>query len=466
MTEIQLSFQFSEISHHTITAEQLAELLVRDLDFHDQNSGYLSHNFHSFPAKFPPQLPRLFINSLTKPGELVLDPMQGSGTTILEAMLANRRAIGLDIDPLALLITKVKTTPLDPIQVLGIAKDIQKKAYVTFTHRPNDLIEALESRWDQETKKFVDYWFETDTQFALMALLLEIDKLKNPALKNFFRLAFSSIIITKTGGVTLALDLAHTRPHRAKVVYSESGELLEGNDYKDKPVPNLKYATKTLRSCFDEFEKRVQNNVKGLLNHKDVDKPGHIFSGNAQDLPLLSESIDLIVTSPPYASNAIDYMRAHKFSLVWLGHSIQDLSIKRSEYIGGEVVTELVLENLPAFTTQIVSEITRLDPKKGRVLQRYYSEMARVLREMFRVLKPGKASIVVVGSSIMRNRDTETQNCLAEIGRSVGFEVPGIGVRNLDRNRRMLPAGQKVDQNSQIQKRMHEEFVIGFYKPN
>jgi hypothetical protein len=84
---------------------------------------------------------------------------------------------------------------------------------------------------------------------------------------------------------------------------------------------------------------------------------------------------------------------------------------------------------------------------------------------MYRVLGPQSAAIVVVGSSIMRGQDTETHNCLAEIGKSVGFDIPKIGIRNLDRNRRMLPAGSNVNLESQIQQRMHEEYVIGFYKP-
>ncbi|MGH2543042.1 MAG: DNA methyltransferase, partial [Ardenticatenaceae bacterium] len=189
-----------------------------------------------------------------------------------------------------------------------------------------------------------------------------------------------------------------------------------------------------------------------------------IRSGDAQQLPLENAAVDLIVTSPPYASNAIDYMRAHKFSLIWLGYSIDELGQRRKEYIGGEATADFYFETLPANTRGIVAEVADLDEKKGRVLHRYYSEMARVLEEMYRVLKPGKAAIVVVGSSVMRGRDTETQNCLAEIGQMIGFEVPAIGVRHLDRNRRMLPAGMKTNLDSQIQPRMHEEYVIGFYR--
>lgn len=466
MADIKLSPSLFDYTTIQSTNTRLIELLAQDLDFHNQDSSYASHNFHSFPAKFPPQLPRHFINALTHPGDIILDPMQGSGTTVLEALLTGRRAIGTDIDPLALLITSVKTTPLDPLLVQRVSKDIIHKASYDFEERSNPLVLALERQWDQETRSFVNYWFDTDSQLALMALVLEIEKIEDPSLSNFFKLALSSIIITKTGGVSLALDLAHTRPHRAKLIYKESGEILEGAEFLESPPPNLKYATKSLRSPFKEFEKRIQSNLKGLLKPADNYLPAQVIYGNAETLPLEDNCVDLIITSPPYASNAIDYMRAHKFSLVWLGYRIADLGNKRVEYIGGEMLTNITYELLPEYTSSVVADISKLDESKGLVLHRYYSEMTRVLREMRRVLKPGKTSIIVVGNSLLRGKDTQTQHCLADIGRALGFEIPAIGVRDLDRNRRMLPAGMKINLGSQIQQRMHEEFVIGFLKPD
>ncbi len=81
--------------------ETLSGLLKRDLTFQGQKTAYASHNIHAFAAKFPPQLPRLFIQELTLPGESVLDPMVGSGTTLVEAVLADRCGIGSDLDPVA-----------------------------------------------------------------------------------------------------------------------------------------------------------------------------------------------------------------------------------------------------------------------------------------------------------------------------------------------------------------------------
>jgi len=112
--------------------------------------------------------------------------------------------------------------------------------------------------------------------------------------------------------------------------------------------------------------------------------------------------------------------------LVWFGHSLSNLSQLRREYIGHDAVTSVEYVELPESACQVVDSIARVDPRKGKVLHRYYSEMTRCLAEMARVLKPGKAAIVVVGSSTMRGMDTRTDVCLGEIGKHVGFELIGF----------------------------------------
>jgi ubiquinone/menaquinone biosynthesis C-methylase UbiE len=137
----------------------------------------------------------------------------------------------------------------------------------------------------------------------------------------------------------------------------------------------------------------------------------------------------------------------------------------RNDYIGGETSSGFSFAVLPKDVSKVVETIAALDIKKGLALHRYYSEMMRSLNEMYRVLKTGKAAVLVVGNSILRNTDTQVPECLASIGHALGFELAGIGIRNLDRNRRMLPAHHKPNMDSQIQQRMHQEYVIGFYKP-
>jgi hypothetical protein len=313
--------------------------------------------------------------------------------------------------------------------------------------------------------KFINHWFAPETQLELCILAKEIARIENLAMKNFFEIALSSIIITKSGGVSLALDLAHTRPHRAKIVLAKNGNIILDNKESQALSSRMHILKKTIRSAFDEFQKRIQQNLRGLAKIELNGSRMAAVMADAQGVPLKDNCIDLIVTSPPYAANAIDYMRAHKFSLVWFGYQIGHLGQFRKHYVGGEVVKDILFEEIPDNTKMIINTLKKRDEKKGRVLHRYYSEMKRILKEMFRVLRPQKAAIVVVGNSTIRGMDTEIHLCLAEIGKSMGFEVPKVGVRKLDRNRRMLPAGFKINQDSQIQQRMHEEYVIGFYKP-
>ncbi len=480
---MQLSFEIGDVAPQPgeSNLRKLVELLAGDMDFHGRSSRYASHNYHSFPAKFPPQLPRRFIEALTLPDDLVLDPMAGSGTTLVEAILLGRRAIGVDIDPLACLICRAKTTVLDRDQVLEEADAVVSRAEAALAGERGELHAELAARWDRRTRAFVDYWFAQKTQLALQALIREIGRVGQEEIRRFLEIALSSVIITKSGGVSLAYDLAHTRPQRAKVVLSEAGEVLvgqelvgsslvlghgdrSGDERRGTDDRRVMLLTKTLHSPLDEFARRVRANAGGLPRSW-VEAPCLQMRGDAQRLPLQSETVDLIVTSPPYAANAIDYMRAFKFSLVWLGHTIGDLAQSRKGYVGSESIERARLEELPPYTAGVVAEITRLDRKRGLALRRYYAEMTRGLREMYRVLKPGRAAVVVVGSSVMRGHDTETQTCLQEIGKAIGFLCPPPRVRNLDRNRRMLPAGTQVDPSSMIQQRMHREYVLGLYKP-
>jgi len=245
--------------------EALEKLLSEDFDFHGENSGYATHNFHAFPAKFPPQLPKKIINALTLPGETVLDPMSGSGTAVLEAMLLGRRGIGMDIDPLALNLSRVKVTHLDPGELKRNAEFIIERAVHTFQFTKGALSNALSTRIDPSTKKFLDYWFLKETQMEIMALVQEIEGVPDPDIRRFFQIALSSIIITKSGGVSLAYDLAHTRPHKIK----------------DK-IP---------RSAVDEFQKRLNKNLKNIGRLIWGNGRADLLFGNAQAMGLTDNSV-------------------------------------------------------------------------------------------------------------------------------------------------------------------------------
>lgn len=414
----------------------MAAILGGDLSFHAESSSYASHALHAFAAKFPPQLPRAFIEGLTDPGDVVLDPMMGSGTALLEAALLGRRAAGADIDPLAVRLCRVKTTPLEMDTVMRGVRSVVARAAVSLMDAAA-LRREMERRFDELTMGFIDYWFLPRTQRELMALVVAIEEEPDDAVQELLQVILSSVIVTKSGGVSLARDLAHSRPHRV--------------------------LAKVPRSAIEQFELRARKAATALAALPPGRLSVKVYHADARELPLANESVDLVITSPPYA-NAIDYMRAHKFSLVWFGEPVGRLSELRGTYIGSENCRDATGDGLPPVTARGIAEVSAVDARKGRILSKYFTDMGLTLAEMHRVLRAGAAAGIVVGPSTMRGVRVRTHEHLAEIAEALGFELVGIAQRKLDRDRRMMPARIGNSHMNGIEQRMHEEFVIGLIK--
>jgi hypothetical protein len=363
--------------------------------------------------------------------------MAGSGATLVEACLLGRKAIGVDLDPLALRQCRAKTTWLDPEQVHIAGQRVVDTALMW--GRIGDPLTQFLGRLDAATRKFIDYWFKAETQKELSALVLAVEQETHPDLRVLFEVLISSVIVTKSGGVSMARDLAHTRPHRVD--------------------------DKTPRNAIKMFETQLQHAVAAF---KDVGGApgwrGTVLPADSRHLPLADETVDLIVTSPPYA-NALDYMRAHKFSLVWLGQPIERLSTLRGEYIGSERSSNLNMGDLPETVQASVCNLAAIDPRKATVLGKYYHDMSLAIREMYRVIRSRRAVVMVVGPSTMRGLRIETHANLTDIARTIGFEVVGVERRPIDRDSRMMPARSHNNGQSLIEQRIHEEIVIGLLKP-
>lgn len=435
----------------------LADLLAGDLAFQaPAREAHPLHALHPFAARFPHGLAGHFISALTQPSnsrsrDTVLDPMCGSGITLLEGWLAGRSVIGVDLDPLARRQSAARTTALEAQSVRAAGDAALQRAAGMYAGigQSADPLAAVRDGMDAATRDFLDYWFFPNTQQELAALILAIRAEADPDLRNLLEVIFSSTIVTKSGGVSRARDLAHTRPHRV--------------------------ADKTPRRPIRLFSTLLDRAVAAYAGvNPDTVGESRIIPGDARDLPLSAGSADLIVTSPPYA-NALDYMRAHKFSLAWLGDAIPSLTGLRAQYIGSESAGDKAGQSaaeLPASVQSVVDRLAAKDAPKSRVLRRYFADMSAAIGEMARVLRPGAAAIIVVGPSTMRGALIPTHQCLADLASQAGLDVAGIAPRNLDRDRRMMPArnGNRADTDAgpdarSIERRMHTEYVIGAVKP-
>ena len=149
---------------------------------------------HPFPARMAPGIAFNVISKCKKPLR-ILDPMSGSGTVLAIACAGKHNAVGIDIDPLAVLISKVWTTPIDPTVLKNKANEVLARARQSFTSlKPCN---AYPKNADAKTRQFVEFWFDDSARMQLTSLASAIDRIRNENIRNGLWCAFSRLIITK-----------------------------------------------------------------------------------------------------------------------------------------------------------------------------------------------------------------------------------------------------------------------------
>jgi DNA modification methylase len=387
---------------------------------------------HPFPARMPAALARFLIEKLTNPGSVVLDPMAGSGTTLLAARGLRRQAIGFDLDPLSVILSRTAATTHDPEKlsesgdrVFGSA--LRKMAW------PSVLDEKAQDYFDQEERAFLDYWFPARSQRELFALRLAIEEEHDGRLCDFLWLVFSSLIIAKSAGATFALDLAHSRPHRD--------------------------TSKRIVWPLESWQPRFRRALRALpFTAREEGLPdAQVRLGDARCLDLPGSSVDFVLTSPPYRL-AIDYMRTHKFALLWMGQELKALTDIRSKMIGAERSLPSP-DGLPALVEDALTRGVPLPSHRG-IIRRYASDLQACLREIGRVLRPGGMAVVVVGPSIISRSRHDAPELMQQLASGAGLELLSTVERRLNTARRALPAPSKVAAGNALRKRMRREFLV------
>jgi DNA modification methylase len=365
--------------------------------------------------------------------------MMGSGTVLAVARSQGHSAYGVDIDPLAVLISRVWITPTSHENIRKTAVKVLKKAAALADTLA--LRSAYPSGADSETKKFVRYWFDGNARRQLTSLARYIHVVRDPKVRDALWCAFSRLIIAKQSGASLAMDLSHSRPHKV---------------FATAPIrPLEKFSAmveKVIDSCID-----IRQSGRG--------KASRAILGDARQLPIPNNSIDLVLTSPPYL-NAIDYMRCSKFSLVWMGYGISELREIRSLSVGAEVARkgDLARED----TVKILHQLKlrpKLKPNQQEILARYIHDMHRSVREASRVLRPNGRAVYVIGENVVRGTYIRNSRIIEAVAQLCGLKLYERKVRILPSNRRYLPPPSKQAASQSMNARMRREIVLAFRKP-
>lgn len=388
---------------------------------------------HPFPAPMSSSLIRLIIEAATNNDSVILDPMAGSGTVVTASRILGRCCYAFDIDPLARLMIRVSSAQQNIKEIEKAGGRVLQEA-MKISSKKGYINRIFSERFDSETQEFINFWFPISSMRGLLALWLVIEKVPAKKVRETLALSFSKLIIAKTAGVSRAIDLPHSRPHR-KI---------------DKEVPDPLVM----------FPKRLQEVLKKLapLAKVPLEKSLIVRNGDARCLPLQDSSIDLIVTSSPYA-NAIDYIRAHKFSLVWMGYSLSELRKLRAQMIGSEHSEPEIHRELTWLEDHLPNHDRKLVRRRS-ILRRYFYDMDRVLNELYRVLKPGGACVLVLGRSTVGKHVVDTPEIVARLAKRHGFEHIKTKYRQIDPSRRSLPFPIRDAKGNPLSKRIAEEAIL------
>lgn len=393
---------------------------------------------HPFPARMAASIPWNELRGTSRRPLRVLDPMAGSGTTLVVARSLGHEAIGFDTDPLAVLLAQVWCGDVSESSARRAAERVLEVARKRARGLP--LRDAYPPNAHDETREFVRYWFDETNRRQLAGLASAISEVRGKTVRGVLWGAFSRMIVTKQAGASLALDVAHSRPHRV--------------------------SDKNLIRPLDHFLRAV-GLVLAAMPFKVAEARGPratVKIADARDLPLEDSSVDVVVSSPPYL-NAIDYLRGHKFSLVWMGHAVDDLRRIRAANIGTEVSTGADLEDsVIARALDRMGDLDGLPERQKRWLARYVADMDKATGELQRVLVTGGRAVLVVGDCTMRGVFVRNSGALAYLGERHGLEVARRRRRKLPPNRRYLPPPTSRGSGPMLQNRLRTEVLLDLVK--
>jgi len=385
------------------------------------------HGYHRYPAKFIPQLVRPIIETYSEANNLIGDPFLGSATTGVEALRAGRRFWGSDVNPVALLISQAKCSPLEPRKLEKLWDHFDKQIELLphigrrpLTKAEKVVIREIDIAHASDRERLV-YWFPASHTAALDSLLQEILDLSGKQVRIFFLCAFSNIL------------------RRSSIWLSGS----------TKPQKDL---GKVLSDPIETFRLQVKDMLRrNLLYWNDLLKTGilpqslseqyQLALKDARHLPLESGSLDLLISSPPYAT-CYEYTEIHQLTQLWLEQYqlIPSNQWRRicigSKYISARQTQVEQNTNLTGSSTadKALSKLENLSAtprREATALRYYFQDMQLVIKEFARITALGKRMVLVIGDSRKRGIVIPTSIALREIATLSGFELEKRIVRKV-----------------------------------
>jgi len=404
----------------------------------------LTHQIHPYPAKLLPHIAHFFLHCRNNNADQhVLDPFCGSGTVALEASLAGYTPLVADANPLALLITKVKTTPYNVEQLKAGVAEITERAARLRTAPIAKVVNA-------------EKWYSQDVKRRLEILLRAIKEHDDIDAKDFFLLCFSGVA-RKVSRIDPAISVPVRL--RTKDVFSQqqNARILERLSWIETARP------------LEEFFRISHANIDRVSAANDARPNRKAATVVSQDARMLTSDsmptagVPLIITSPPYGT-AQKYVRASSISLNWLELALPDqLATFEAKSIGREhspaYRQEACTATVPVDLELLLFEVSQKNPLRAQITRQYLFELKIALLEIYEKCAVGGRIVLVIGNNEVCGKTLKTNEYIVSVMRELGCDDEMVLVDQI-KSRGLIT---KRNGTASV---IAKEFIMVFKKPN
>lgn len=405
-------------------------------DFRKDFTKYSNHGFHTYPAMMIPQVARRLIGAYGKNAKVLLDPFVGSGTALLEATLHNNfeKAYGIDINPLALLISKVKTTPID-------TKILWKEYHELMEKCLEDKKEVNFSQKQIEKPNFpnIDFWFKPQVTTDLAIIRKNISEVKNKDVKNFFLVAFSETV----------RDVSNTRNREYKL-------------YRMSPEMMKKHKPDTISTFRQKLKENITNMTQYFEEYNKNCKVSILAEDSRNHTSIQNGEVDLIVTSPPYGDSrtTVAYGQFSRLALQWLGYDQKKVLNIDKISLGGIPTKDLIHDLGSPTLKATLQRIADVDPIRARDVLSFYVDFDKCVQELHRVTKKRAFLCFVVGNRTVKGVQIPTDEIILELFQAKNhYKHHNTFIRNIP-HKRMPKLNSPTNISGNHGVTMNEEWIV------
>lgn len=432
----------------------MASTEIVDWTFREISTSQYTHGFHQYPARMHPEIAKRMIEKYASGSKsVVLDPFMGSGGVLVEAILHEKNSIGIDLNPFAVLLSKVKTSPINDQKLEEIFQEIISKSKADFQNRV---------KYENTPEKLdLDFWYPADPRQKLPILKNHVFEIKNKEIRDFFKICFSFTTRRASYQKNSIYKIYRMKPENREVFAPDTFKIF--SDICNKNISSMK----------EFYLKTRLQKVKAFSILGDSRNIEEQFAKVPQEI-LDNGKAHLVVTSPPYGDHGttVAYGQFSKHPGLWLElNEKEELLSVDSKGLGGKKIknkdnSELDSESLDRVLKKIKKKDTEFEKKtnlsdRAGDVYAFFYDLNLCLEQLSLNLKKGKSHLCfVVANRMVRREKIPLDEILIEMARKWDFKQDGDIIYRTIANKAMAVRNAPENVTNLASDTMNEESIV------